>query len=442
MPSSKLPFNYEQVRLLAVLALINFVNFADRQVLNPLVPLLRQHFGVTDTQLGSLQWVLLVVLAVASIPSGYLADRFNEPKIIATGVLFWSIAAVASGLSPTFAFLFVARGLVGIGEAAYAPAAQSLISDSFSRENRALAQSIFAAGMILGGVSGLALGGIMGERHGWQHAFVIVGLLGVLPGLTALTLRQPPRRPRSEVVPVLQLFRVPAFVAMIAAGICISFSSISFVTWGIDYAKNYKDFSTKEAALSLAVIALFSSVTGAISSGYFADRLQKKLPYGRVLTMAIAFLVAAPFLLVAIQADEKWMILAGFFGSMYFMSWYHGPTTAVLHDLTPQRAHATAIGVYMFCTQLLGALGPLLIGRISDVSDLQIGLQVATAVMVFGALLLLLVIYFIKRDGLHHPRLAALRAEDEAYAAIHPGSIHDRIAPALQPGQVSTENLE
>jgi len=413
MPSPKIPFNYEQARLLAVLALINFVNFADRQVLNPLVPLLRQHFGVTDTQLGSLQWVLLVILALASIPSGYLADRFNEPKIIAIGVLFWSAAAIASGLAPTFAFLFVARGLVGIGEAAYAPAAQSLISDSFSRDNRALAQSIFASGMILGGVSGLALGGVMGERHGWQHAFFIVGLLGVLPGLTALKLKEPPRRPRSEVVPVMQLLRVPAFVAMIAAGICITFASVSFVTWGIDYAKNYKDFSTKEASLSLAVIALLSSVLGALSAGYLADRLQKKLIYGRVLVIALAFLAAAPFLLVAIQADEKWMVLAGFFVSMFFMSWYHGPTTAVLHDLTPQRAHATAIGVYMFSTQLLGALGPLLIGKISDISDMQIGLQAATAVMVFGALL------FIRRDGLHHPRLAQFRAEDEAAANVH-----------------------
>jgi len=414
MPVSKIPFNYEQARLLAVLSLINFVNFADRQVLNPLVPLLRQHFGVTDAQLGSLQWVLLVVLALASIPSGFLADRFNEPKIISAGVLFWSIAAIASGLAPTFTFLFVARGLVGIGEAAYAPAAQSLISDSFSKENRALAQSIFAAGMILGGVSGLALGGIMGDRHGWQHAFIIVGLLGVIPGLTALHLKEPQRRPRSEVVPVMQLLRIPAFVAMIVAGICITFSSVSFVTWGIDYAKNYKNFSTKEASLSLAIIALFSSVLGAISAGYIADRLQKKLVYGRVLVIACAFLAAAPFLLLAIQADEKWMVLAGFFVSMFFMSWYHGPTTAVLHDLTPQRAHATAIGVYMFSTQLLGALGPLLIGKISDISDLQIGLQAATAVMVFGALLLLLVIYFIRRDGLHHPRLASFRAENGA----------------------------
>ena len=169
MPFRKIPFSFEQARLLAVLALINFVNFADRQVLNPLVPLLRRHFGVSDAQLGSLQMVLLVVLALASIPSGFLADRFNEPKIIAYGVLFWSLAAMASGLVPTFTMLVVARGLVGIGEAAYAPAAQSLISDSFSRDNRALAQAIFASGMLLGGVAGLALGGIMGERHGWTR---------------------------------------------------------------------------------------------------------------------------------------------------------------------------------------------------------------------------------------------------------------------------------
>jgi len=88
----------------------------------------------------------------------------------------------------------------------------------------------------------------------------------------------------------------------------------------------------------------------------------------------------------------------------------------VLHDLTPQRAHATAIGVYMSATLALGGFGPLLIGKISDMSDLQIGLQAATAVMVFGAILLLLVIYFIRRDGLHHPCLAQFRAADKVAA--------------------------
>jgi MFS family permease len=414
MPLRSMSFTYAQARLLAVLALINFVNFADRHVLDPLLPLLRNHFGVSDAQLGWLQTGLLIVLALASIPSGYLADRFSQPKIIAAGVLFWSFASICSGFAPTFYLLLASRCMVGIGEAGYAPAAQAMISDSFSRENRAMAQAIFASGMLLGGAAGLALGGIMGELSGWQHAFIFFGAIGLIPGLFAFRLQEPPRRPRSEVVAISQLLRVPAFMAMIVAGTCITFSSVSLVTWGVDYAKNYKDFSLREAALSLAIIAILSLVLGALTGGYVADRLQKRFAYGRLIVISGAFLLAAPFLLLAIQAEEKWVVLVGFFLASFFMSWYHGPTTAVLHDLTPQRAHATAIGVYMFMTQLFGALGPLLIGRISDMSDLQIGLQAAAAVLVVGALLMFVVIYFIRRDGLHHPRLAAFRTEDEA----------------------------
>ena len=141
MEPKNIPLTAYQFRLLAVLALINFVNFADRQVVVPLLPLLRQQMGVTDAQLGSLQTWLLVVLAVVSFPSGFLADRFSRTRIIAGGVLFWSLATIACGFAPTFLLLIVSRALIGVGEASYAPAAQSMISDSFPHERRALAQS-------------------------------------------------------------------------------------------------------------------------------------------------------------------------------------------------------------------------------------------------------------------------------------------------------------
>jgi MFS family permease len=210
---------------------------------------------------------------------------------------------------------------------------------------------------------------------------------------------------------MLSLLRVPAFVAMLFAGTCITFSSVSIITWGIDFAVGYKEFSVREASVSLAVVALLALILGVLSGGFFADRLHRKYAYGRVLVIAGAFLCAAPFVLLAIQTDEKWVFLAALAVGAYFMSWYHGPVTAVLHDLTPQRAHSTSIGIYMFVTQLLGALGPQLVGKISDASDLQLGLQVAVAVMVFGSLLMSLVIYFVRRDGLHHPRLASFRVE-------------------------------
>lgn len=400
-----------QFRLLAVLALINFVNFADRQVVVPLVPLLRVHLGISDAQLGLLQSLLLWVLAGASVLFGFLADRISRKYIIAGGIIFWSFATFASGLAGSFAALLVARALVGVGEAAYAPAAQSMISGAFPHERRALAQAIFAAGMLIGGACGQVLGGFMGETHGWQHAFFIVAIVGLFPGLAVLWLEEPPRGPRSEVVPLMRLLRVPAFLAMIAAGVFITFSSVSLLYWAIDFARNYKDFSLKEAALSLAVIALSSLVAGVLVGGWVADRLQRRFAYGRIIAVMGAFLLAAPFLLMAIQSDEKRTVLAGLFISGFFMSWYHGPVTAIIHDMMPRRAHATSIGVYMFVTQLVGAFGPQAIGRISDLRDLQLGMQIAVAVMVGGALLMLLVMYFIRRDGLRHRELEAFHAE-------------------------------
>jgi MFS transporter, Spinster family, sphingosine-1-phosphate transporter len=411
MSNKSIPLSSYQIRLLAVLALINFVNFAARQAIIPLIPLLRDHLHATDAQLGSLQASLLVVLAAGSIPFGFLADRFSRKSIIALGIFFWSVASFAGGLVSSFLFFFVARGMVGLGEAAYAPAAQSMISGAFPAERRAFAQAIFASGMLLGGATGQAFGGIIGPRYGWQYVLFLVALAGILPGLALFGLEEPPRGPRSEVVPIARLLSVPAFVAMIAAGICITFSTVSLLTWGVDFAKTYKDFTLREASVLLALLALVASVFGVLIGGIVADRLHRRLAYGRIMAIAVAFLLAAPFLLLAIQTEEKATVLLSLCVAVFFMSWYHGPVTAVLHDMMPRRAHATSVGVYMFATQLIGGLGPLVVGRISDLHDMQVALQIAVAVMVCGALLMLLVIHFIRRDGIRHPTLDAFHAE-------------------------------
>ncbi len=373
MSTKSIPLSSYQIRLLAVLALINFVNFAARQVFVPLIPLLREHLHATDAQLGSLQTFLLLVLAAGSIPFGFFADRFSRKAIIAIGILCWSVATFAGGLASSFLFFLIARSVVGLGEAAYAPAAQSMISGAFPQERRAVAQAIFAVGMLLGGAAGHVLGGVIGPRYGWQEALFIVAFAGIVPGIALFWIDDPPRGPRSEVVPIARLLRVPAFVAMICAGICITFSSVSLLTWSTDFAVNYKDFSLREASVSLAVIGLVSALLGVLTGGFVADRLHRSFSYGRIIAIVAA--------------------------------------SAVLHDMMPRRAHATSVGVYMFATQLIGGLGPHVVGRISDLRDLQLGLQIAVAVLVCGALLMLLVIHFIRRDGIRHSTLDAFHAE-------------------------------
>jgi MFS family permease len=198
---------------------------------------------------------------------------------------------------------------------------------------------------------------------------------------------------------------------MIAGGICITFSCVSILTWGVDFAVVYKDFSLRQASVWLAIIGSVCSLCGVLFGGFVADRLQRRFTFGRIIAIAVAFLLAAPFVLLAIQADDRMLVLAALALASFFMSWYHGPVTAVIHDMMPRRAHATSIGVYMFVTQLVGAFGPQLVGRISDLRDMQFALQIAAAVMVLGGLLMFLVIHFIRRDGLRHECLASFHAE-------------------------------
>src|SRR5215475_2227004 len=260
MSSNSTPLSSYQFRLLGVLALINFVNFAARQVFVPLIPMLRTQLNISDEQLGSLQTLLLIVLAIGSIPSGFLADRLSRKAIIAFGILFWSAATFAGGLAQGFMVLLIARSFVGLGEAAYAPAAQSMISGAFPQERRASAQAIFASGMLLGGVCGQVVGGIIAPRYGWQMALFVVGVAGILPAVALLGVQEPPRGPRSEVVPIHKILSVPAFLAMIAGGICITFASVSLVAWAVDFAVNYKDFSVRDASVGLAFATLLSLI--------------------------------------------------------------------------------------------------------------------------------------------------------------------------------------
>jgi len=225
---------------------------------------------------------------------------------------------------------------------------------SFPQERRARAQAIFATGMLLGGAAGQALGGIVGpplwvavralHRRGNRRDSRPRRSLAERTGTRSAL--------RSRVA--LRLLGVPAFVAMLAGGTCITFSSVSLLFWGVDFAVTYKDFSLRQASVSLSLIVLVSSVCGVLFGGYVADFLQKRFSYGRLIATAAAFLLAAPFLILAIQTEEQ-MDRSRWIGDGWIL---HGLVPRAghrgIHDMMPRRAHGTSVGLYMFVTQLLG----------------------------------------------------------------------------------------
>lgn len=176
--------------VLIILSLINFMNYLDRQVMFALYPYVQDDLQLTDFQLGLLAPAFLVVHSIFSVPGGLLADRWFKRKVIAIGVSLWSFATLLSAIARGFGDMFVYRALVGVGEAAYGPAANAMISDSFPLSERARAMGIFSVGMVVGGGAGMVAGTIIGDYFGWRYAFFVAGVPGFLLAALAWRLRE------------------------------------------------------------------------------------------------------------------------------------------------------------------------------------------------------------------------------------------------------------
>lgn len=194
---------------LLVLVLVYIINFVDRQIISILAQDIKHDLGLQDAQIGFLYGTAFAVFyALFGIPLGRLADSWYRGRLIAIGLGLWSTMTALSGFASNLAMLTVARIGVGIGEASASPAAYSMISDYFPKEKRGTALSIYSAGLYIGGGLSLPVGGLVSSRwnhafpnpadaplglHGWQAAFLAVGVPGLLLALWVMTLREPRR---------------------------------------------------------------------------------------------------------------------------------------------------------------------------------------------------------------------------------------------------------
>ncbi len=180
---------------LGLLAFINLLNYIDRNVIYALFEPIKRDLGLTDGQLGWLGSAYILVFSVAALPFGVLSDLRSRRAVISGGVTVWSAFTFLSGLVRSYWQLFTCRAAVGIGEAAYGPAASSLVADYFPGPRRAMAMGILASGVSLGGVLGLLLGGLLESEYGWRVAFMTVGVPGFVCALLVTRLADPVRPP-------------------------------------------------------------------------------------------------------------------------------------------------------------------------------------------------------------------------------------------------------
>lgn len=194
------------VYVLTLLTLINFLNYADRNVVFAVFEPLKRDLHLSDQQLGWIGSAYIVVLSLAALPLGVLGDLRTRRGVIAWGVGLWSLFTSLGGAVRGFWQLFVCRAMVGVGEAGYGPVSQALIAEYFPEKRRALAIGIYSVGMALGGVLGIWLGGLLAEAYGWRLAFLWLGIPGFGLAVLASRLREPRRRPPAPIATTLRRF--------------------------------------------------------------------------------------------------------------------------------------------------------------------------------------------------------------------------------------------
>ena len=222
-PQSPAEFRYSCYTL-GVLLVVYVFNFVDRQILAILNDEIKADLGLGDAQMGFLYGTAFAVFyAVFGIPFGRLADVWVRRSLVAYAVAFWSAATAMSGFARNFLELGIARIAVGVGEAGTGPCAYSMLSDSFPAARRATVIAILTSGVYVGAGCGILIGGQVVQRWneafpagsapfgfvGWQIAFFVVGLPGLLLALWVRSLREPVRGAMDGVVspPVPHPFR-------------------------------------------------------------------------------------------------------------------------------------------------------------------------------------------------------------------------------------------
>lgn len=367
-----------------MLWLVCFFNYADRQTVFSVFPLISRQFSLTDVQLGVVGSSFMWMYALFGPVAGWLCDRFSRKTIVLGALLFWSIVTAAAALSHSYWQLVLCRALGGLGEAFYFPASMSLISD-YHGDTRSRAMSIHQSSVYAGTIAGGAVAGAVGQYYGWRSPFMLFGILGALLALLLWALLREPERGMSDqlcktIPPVGRVEPVPSanllnnlkelltnriVVLLIIVFIAANFVAVVFLTWMPTFLYQKFHMSLSMAALNATAYIQIASVVGVVSGGFLADSFVKRggkwQLSGRVFTQSLGLLCGVPFLFVTGWTTSLFILILAMIGFGFFKGMYDANIFASLHDVVPVERRGVAVGTMNSLAWLGGGLAPIAI---------------------------------------------------------------------------------
>jgi MFS family permease len=363
--------------VVACLQIAYAVALVDRGILALLVQPVKADLHLSDTQFGLLAGMAFAIFyAVFGLILGRVADRWNRRNMIIIGLIVWSLATIVCGLARNFHELFLARIMVGVGEAALSPAAYSMIADYFPKERRARPISFYTMGICTGAGVGLLFGSaavayasqahtliipLLGAVRNWQFVFIIVGIPGIVLAAIMLMVKEPTRKELSA--PNAQRSPLRPFLAQ--HGKLIAFIILAFALNGVVYygiatwtpALFIRKFawSAPRIGFTMGLLQFVAGSLGILFSGWWVGRRTVRGSGAILLSLPRAALIAMlPLAIVFGFANSATVTVVALAGLIFLSGVVSAQSAVALYYVTPNEFRGRIVAAYLTTGTVLG----------------------------------------------------------------------------------------
>ena len=287
-----------------LLFLLYMFDYADRMVVNSMFTSIQAEWHITDTQCGWLVSVIYLAIGLLTFPISFLIDRWSRTKTIGIMAIVWSLATALCALTGNYVQLFMARVLIGFGEAGYSPGGSALISAIYPLEKRSKMMGIWNASIPLGSAIGVTMGGFIAQLFGWKHAFGLVAFPGLIVAILFLFVKdyktvdpsivdKMNNKVKMKAKDIYKEFITrPSLILTYFGMAAVVFVTTAMIVWLPKYFETERNLDSKTAG-SLAGAVMLLALIGAPLGGFIIDKWRRTQVKARLLFPALSTLVSA-----------------------------------------------------------------------------------------------------------------------------------------------------
>ena len=393
-----------------LLFLLYMFDYIDRSVVTSMFSSIEADLGISHTQSGMLVSAVYWAIVLLTFPVSIIVDRWSRTKTIAIMAVVWSLATALCALTGNFIQLFLARMLIGVGEAGYAPGGSAMISGLYPIEKRSKMMGLWNASIPLGTAIGVFLGGIIATHLGWKYAFGLVAFPGLIVAILFFFVKdyktvdlsffdKRNNKVKMERKDIFREFLSRYSIIYTYFGITASiFVTTSLLTWLPTYFQISRDLAQDKAG-SMASSIMALALVGAPLGGIVADKWRRTNINARLLLPALSTLVSAVLLFLGLFLFRGIVQYITFLVMGVTIMMFISGAASVTQDVIHPGLRATSYSIAVVVQNLLGAsMAPIVIGFIYDHSDIKTALSILPFVLVLSSLLFYLGSKYYARD--------------------------------------------